>query len=209
VDVGANMGLTTILASKTGLTSRIVAFEPTHRYAEVWHRNITRNGVDNATLYQCAISDRAGTMRFVVNSESPLNNRLLLGNTLSRYEPVPRDKTATETVTVARLDEMLPACGIDQVQLLKVDVEGAEPGVLRGAEELLSRGAIRKMLLEFIPEFMQEMSEPIDRYVEFLISYGFRFRGIEADGSLQRILSKDDLMHRRFNGLNIVAELNE
>ena len=112
-------------------------------------------------------------------------------------------------MTVARLDEILPACGIDQVQLLKVDVEGAEPAVLRGAEKLLSRGAIRKMLLEFIPEFMQEMSEPIDRYVDFLISYGFRFRGIETDGSSQRILNKDDLMHRSFTGLNIIAELDE
>jgi len=209
VDVGANMGLTTILAWKTALATRIIAFEPTHRYAEVWHRNISRNGIKNATLIQCAIGDRSGTMEFIVNPKSPLNNRLLLGDTLNRYEPMHGDKFSAAPIGVARLDEILPACGVDKVQLLKIDVEGAEPAILRGAEKLLARRGIKNLLLEFIPEFMQEMGEPIDRYIDYLICYGFRFRAIEAGGSLERILSKDDLMHRRFDGLNIIAELIE
>jgi hypothetical protein len=74
---------------------------------------------------------------------------------------------------------------------------------------LLSRRGIKNMLIEFIPEFMEEMNESIDDYVDFLIRHEFRFRAIESDGSSHRLLNKDDLMHRRFDGLNIIAELIE
>ena len=209
VDVGANMGLTTVLAWKTGLASQIIAFEPTHRYAAVWHANIGRNGVKNAALYQCATGDKPGTFEFVIDPEAPLHNRLLLGGTLDRYEPEPNSQRVVESIRLVRLDDILSACGVSEVQLLKVDVEGAEPSVLRGAERLLARRAIKNILIEFIPEYMEEMGESIEVYVDHLIQYGFRFRAIEPDGSSRRHLSKDDLLHRRFVGLNIIAELIE
>src|SRR4051794_164503 len=47
VDVGANMGLTALVAATTGKATRIFGVEPTHAYAQVWHANMVANGVRN------------------------------------------------------------------------------------------------------------------------------------------------------------------
>ena len=66
-DIGANMGLTTVIAARAGEPSHIVAFEPTHKFAAVWHKNVQKNGVRNASLFQCAVGEAPGTLEFIVN----------------------------------------------------------------------------------------------------------------------------------------------
>ncbi len=87
LDVGANMGFTSVVAGYAG-SSRIIAFEPTHKYAAVWHDNVVSNKVRNATLIQGAVGEAPGMAAFIVNVDAPMHNRLNMGKTLERYKEV-------------------------------------------------------------------------------------------------------------------------
>ena len=75
-------------------------------------------------------------------------------------------------VATVRLDEILPAMGVTKIDLLKVDVEGAEPAVLRGAKNFLERRAVGAMFLEFIIEHMEDMGEDPEEFVDAIVGYG-------------------------------------
>jgi FkbM family methyltransferase len=206
VDVGANMGLTTIVASMAGESSMVVAFEPTHSYAATWHKNIQANNVRDASLFQCAVGERPGTFEFIINRSAPMHNRLNLGETLGRYERPAHDTTIIEKVPVTTIDAVSTALGIDRIALLKIDVEGAEPNVMRGARDMLERKAIDAIYTEFIPEFMQEMRQDVDVYVNWIYSLGYVAFRIETDGKIGHSLTTPELIGRNFAGLNVVLK---
>lgn len=206
VDVGANMGLTTVVASMAGAPSMIVAFEPTHSYAAVWHKNVQANNVRNASLFQCAVGEAPGSLDFIVNPNAPMHNRLNLGTALSRYDRHAHDATLIEKIPVTTIDAVCAGLGIDRISLLKIDVEGAEPCVLRGARRMLERKAIDAIYTEFIPDFMQEMRQDVDVYVNWIYSLGYVAFRIEADGRIGNSLTTRDLAARNFAGLNVALK---
>jgi len=199
------MGLTCVLANSTGLTTQIIAFEPTHRYAAVWHENMIRNNVGNAVLFQCGISDRSAIAEFIVNPRAPLHNRFDLGDALRRYPSFEGDETRVESLLTLPLDELAGTMGIDSIALLKIDVEGAEPLVLRSASRLLERHAIKAMLIEFIPEFIVEMGNDPADLVKMLYRFEYEFHRIELSGDIGDTLSSAQVLAREFDGLNLAV----
>jgi FkbM family methyltransferase len=204
VDVGANMGLTCVVAAQTGKAARIIGFEPTHAYAEVWHRNILANSVRNATLLQCGVGATVGTMPFLVNPDAPMHNRLHIGEAHARYEKLGTTATHLQTVAMTTLDAVCDSLGVSQIDLLKIDVEGAEPAVLQGAAHLLTRKAIKAVYCEFIPEFMTEMGWDVRKHIDWIYSLGYTARRIEPDGSIGAPMRPEELAARQFQGLNVV-----
>jgi FkbM family methyltransferase len=146
LDVGANVGAMSLLAYGTGRTSSILAFEPSHRYCEAWHRNMTANKVANATLFETAVGDSNGTVEFRVDPRLPLNGKIDVGKV--------HFSTITQRVRIVTLDSILRTKDLQRVAVLKIDVEGAEPLVMRGAQKTLQCGQVRAILFEFIVEFM-------------------------------------------------------
>lgn len=206
LDVGANMGLTTVVASIAGNPSRIIAFEPTHRYAAVWHKNVEANAVRNASLFQCCVGEKPGVLEFIINLQAPMHNRLNLGKALSRYEQPEHDVTMLEKIAVTTIDAVCTGLGIDKVSLLKIDVEGAEPSVLRGARHMLQAKAIDAIYMEFIPEFMREMNEDVNSFVDSIYSIGYMAFRIEGNGVIGGCLTSAELADRKFDGLNVVLK---
>ena len=203
VDVGANMGLTCVLASSTGLATEIVAFEPTHAYAALWHQNIDRNQVKNATLIQCAVGEKPGKLGFIINTTGPMHNRFNSGDALQRYQGPGTETTRVDQMATVTLDGMAALLGWPEIALLKIDVEGAEPLVLKGAEDLLRRRAIRAMLVEFIPEFMREMGHDLDAYVQYVRGFGYEFFRVEDQGAIGSQMTPAQVVAREFPGLNV------
>ena len=127
VDAGANVGAMTLaMARALGPSGRIDAFEPEPRLQPFLARMIRHNGID-VRLHQIALAEASGTARFHV---SPI-----IGH--SSLDALPDGERGEEIeVATARLDEVLgPEAAID---LLKIDVEGAELRVLDGAATLLA-----------------------------------------------------------------------
>jgi FkbM family methyltransferase len=163
------------------------------------------NHVPLATLIQAACSDSNGTVQFMINT--PMHNRISEADAvIARYDPA--DAQYLQHVTSVTLDAVCQLTGIDAIQLLKIDVEGAEFKVLRGASTLLAKGAIASIFLEYIPEYLQQMGDDPAELVRWLSAFGYHFAAISPTGELLP-LSERQVIDRTFDGLNLVARLSK
>ena len=134
VDVGANVGLHTVLAAACG--AQVVALEPLPAARAMLERNLAANGLsDRVRVMAAGAAAQAGELVFTDGS-SCLNHVVAEGETPS---------TPTRRVPVVRVDAVAPP-GPDTV--LKIDVEGFEAEVLRGATGLLSDPALLALVVE-------------------------------------------------------------
>jgi FkbM family methyltransferase len=124
VDVGANVGYFTLLASTLG--ARVVAYEPTPSVFTRLRENVDLNGFHHAQLVNAAVMDKPGTLSLHLSGDDPEANSLF------------GDDAQSVQVPAVTLDDDLASRDIQHVDLLKIDAEGAEPFVLDGATRLLS-----------------------------------------------------------------------
>jgi FkbM family methyltransferase len=127
LDVGANIGLTTLIMAAIRPDCRVTAFEPVPENVGFLRRNIAAAGLSNVTIVEAAVSDRRGEL--AMTSNGPWS--------LARTD----GEVRCETV-------LLDDYADPNVRLVKIDVEGHEPEVLRGAAGLL-RGNRPLVFLEF------------------------------------------------------------
>jgi FkbM family methyltransferase len=137
-DVGANIGQVTLPLAC--LAREVFAFEPS---PPALNRLVqATNHLSNVRVVPAAVGAAAGTARLhVAGGDSACS-------TLRAVEPGP-----LIDVELISLDDFCAAEGIAEVDVLKVDVEGWEAEVFRGAQQLLERGAIRVMLAEVEPRY--------------------------------------------------------
>lgn len=131
LDIGAHHGYYTLLASyKAGKTGRVIAFEPSLREREKLLRHLRLNRRNNVTLLPVALGggEGEGDLFIVESVETGCN---------SLRPPDVAQRTSKLRVPITTLDSSLARHGISQVGFVKMDVEGAELSVLKGATKLL------------------------------------------------------------------------
>ncbi len=134
LDVGANIGVYTLLAAaKVGSSGSIHAFEPGPEAHRRLIENLQLNRLKNVTVHACALGDSTGQVDFL--------NRC---DTTNRMQTTADAGKSVVTVPDAKLDDLV---GHDCV-LGKMDIEGAEPIALRGADRLLKEANPPVWLLE-------------------------------------------------------------
>jgi FkbM family methyltransferase len=167
VDVGANVGFHSVLASQlVGPSGRVVAVEPAPWTLELLRANLWRSGVD-ARVLPVAASDAPGTVRLTDELGHRSGARLAADGGVE--------------VEAARLDDVLPDLVADVV---KVDVEGAEPLVLRGARALIERSAGLVAIVEFRDEEHLSGETPAE-VLAFYESLGLEFCLLHRNGTLE------------------------
>ena len=138
LDVGANVGLYTLaMADAVGREGRVHAFEPNPSTLTRLKRNLALNGCDNVVVHAVAVGDRDAVV--ALRSADP---------TESGLATVVGDGTELARVPQVTLDDAAADHGFSSVALLKLDVEGAESSVLRGAADLIARGSLPRVLFE-------------------------------------------------------------
>ena len=129
VDVGANVGThTTAFANGVGTGGRVIAFEPQPRVFELLERNVQANGYDNVSLYRFALGAER-SVRYAPPTDYAAHVNVGAVSLLSDAEE------SSHPVDVVTLDSF----ELDAVRLIKIDVEGMECDVLRGAVRTLRR----------------------------------------------------------------------
>jgi FkbM family methyltransferase len=144
VDVGANVGyLTSLAAARLGPAGTVLAFEPHPFVFDMLNGNVERwrgKGVATVETHRAALSERTGTAE--LDAGDTFHANMGLAALSDGAAPAGHE---TFTVDVLRLDDVI---GDRTVGLLKIDVEGHEPEVLRGATELLAGGRVRDVIFE-------------------------------------------------------------
>ena len=125
-DVGANIGSHTLLYSQlVGEAGHVLAFEPQPKIFHMLCANLALNGLANVTTYQAGVGEKAGALKVSPpNAEARVN-----------FGGVSLGDEGTETVNIVTLDSL----GLDRLDFVKVDVEGMEEAVIRGATKTLKR----------------------------------------------------------------------
>ena len=181
VDAGANFGIYTLLASKiVGEAGRVISFEPSSRVFPVLRRNIALNGFKNVSALQVALTDKRGRARLYYHSAVGCDS---LGKDAS-FDP---DAHAEEIGTEA-LDNVLKQTSVERVDVIKLDVQGAEELALRGANEIVA--SMRPVVIfEFFPEGAVSLGLSPNGTWDFLEGHGYEFFIVDERGAVSRLLS--------------------
>ena len=198
LDIGAHHGFFTLLGSrKVGGGGRVLAFEPSPRERRKLLRHLRLNRCTNVQVEACALGSAPGEMDlFVVMGSETGCNSLRPPNT-----PQP---TKRVRVPVLTLETSLERVKMPQVDFIKLDVEGGELDVLKGADGLLARRP-RPFLLSEVQEIRTEpWGYAAREIIEFLRARGYWWFALQTDGSLMPVPADQT----KFDG-NFVAVPNE
>jgi FkbM family methyltransferase len=172
LDIGANVGLFTVVAARrVGPTGRVHAFEPTPELAAHISSNLELNDLGNVAVNELAISDSDGhaTLHFAEPNDPGENS-------IVNCTPGVRTlKVATVTI-----DDYIGRCRVGRVDVIKMDIEGAEMAALRGGPKLLSGDNSPVLVLEFHPSTLAYGGHSPDDLLGLLASYGYAFYPIAA-----------------------------
>ena len=147
VDVGANHGMFSLEAAHLiGGAGIIHAFEPAPAPRALLVSNLEANAITTVRTFPCALGDTVGTARLRVHRELSGLNSLADHDVTWNRRVLPADEIVEVPLTT--LDVHAQAEGLDRVDFLKIDVEGFELGVIRGANRLLRAHRIARIMLE-------------------------------------------------------------
>ena len=174
LDVGANHGYyTLVLADGAGPEGRVTPIEPTPKLAELLRQTLDVNGFPYVEVLQKAASDEEGkTLQLVIPAHRSLNAHLV-----EAVEPT-EEAVAVESVTIDAVTRDWP-----RVDLIKIDVEGAEESVWRGMGQTISGNRDLIVVLEL----------NVDRYDDprgflgTIESAGFVLRYIDIDTEIKDV----------------------
>lgn len=175
VDIGANTGYYTMLMAARARSGAVHAFEPVRLNWLLLQAGVALNGWSNVVANQAAVGDRDGAIEF---SEA-------VDGAYSSIVPVGRKaETRRIEVAIVRLDSYVRRHGL-RVDVMKVDVEGAEGLVLDGARALLgdAAGRPRTVVLELVDRNLEVYRSSIERILQRMAEFGYRPFYAGADGA--------------------------
>jgi FkbM family methyltransferase len=171
IDIGANLGYFSLLWAASARGNRCLAFEASPRVAELLSRNVARNSLaSQVQVFPQAVGKEAGSQSFDVGPEEQSGWGGLVatptGNTI--------------TVNVVKVGDVVQP--IDDIALLKIDVEGADTWALMGCERLLSARRIKQVWFEQNKPRMRRLGIGESEAEKFLQSCGYKVQP-ESDPS--------------------------
>lgn len=153
IDVGGNAGYYSLaIASKPDFEGRVVAFEPLTSIRSLFQRSVEFNDLQSRIrILPFALAAEPGSMA-IVHSENSMN---IGGSHLSRSDKIPN--SYHEYVAVETLDRIAVDLKLERIDVMKIDIEGAEGLFFAGARQMIERD-LPTMLVEVNTSQLQELS---------------------------------------------------
>lgn len=185
VDIGANIGLLTLIAAKrVGDIGKVYAFEPHQKIFKFLENNIKSNKLRNVYLNNIALGAEQEVLA--------LSNKKL--DDMNQILPVTNESHIK--IMVKKLDDCLPH---ESIALMKIDVEGYEKFVLQGARKLLGKTAC--LYFESSEHHFQAFGYSSQTLFQRLKEQGFQIFSCKGRCNLTEISDQ----HRSINGENLIA----
>ncbi|HEY7171839.1 MAG TPA: FkbM family methyltransferase [Vicinamibacterales bacterium] len=184
IDVGANAGWHTLLmACRVGPGGRVVAIEPNRSSRERLEHAIAINRLTHVRVDSRALADREGTRPFEAPPAGDVwdGTGRLVGDGEVRVKP-----DATTTVNVTTIDALAAEHSLDRVALIKIDVEGWEPAVLRGAANVL-RTSRPALIFEYDAAYVERSGTNAAELVSWLRTFGYQLHILRPRGAPLRV----------------------
>jgi len=187
LDVGANIGLFAAFAAARCPGARVHAFEPEPSNLAQLRRTLAANGLEQRVqVYACAVAESAsGSVDLFLNALNGRAHSIVAEKLEACHESkrLARDGVAKVSVPARSLAQVFVDCGIEHCDLMKMDIEGAEYGVLYSApQSLLAR--IDRIFLECHDLRRVDARFEVGAMAEFLRASGFA--SVECDGPYLR-----------------------
>ena len=190
LDVGANIGLVTLVASQlVGRQGRVYAFEPVAGTIAILERNIALNDARNVCIKASALG--------AVDETRPVYEHLKVNRGAASFVPI-GDASSSAIVPVTTLDTFVHSAGLEgPIRAIKIDVEGWESQVLAGGRQLLADSAAPVLVVEYSTKVRLPKGAHTDLYDLIRSLNEYRLfcleRGKEVISRLREIHRPEDL----------------
>lgn len=165
IDLGANIGYYTLLASKlVGAKGQVFAFEPLPSNLDYLRKNIELNNCSNVVIVPAAAGNFTGDGSFQLYADPTL------GHLLRNNHP----KENVMHVPTVRLDDFLARQGWPRIDIIKADLEGGEVDALSGMTETCDRNPDVKLLLEYNSKTIMRAGHSVKEFFRAISHLGFR-----------------------------------
>lgn len=199
VDIGANLGYYALLeASIIGEEGQVYALEPVRKNFDILIKNIAVNGYKNVKAYCKAVSSKSGTSTIALTDESNWGSMLdMKAETTSDYMKqkmytLTRQVIAVDTVS---LDDFLDQEGINQINVIRMDIEGYEVEAIKGMlNTLKNTQPPLKLFFEIHNKVFDNPETTTGYLLEQLLSLGFKPKCIILPNKILHNVSKDDFV---------------
>lgn len=196
VDIGANTGYYTLLGAwAAGCAGRVIAFEPEPGNFARLEENVRAFRCSNVVLERRAVAGRTGRLDLFVSGQSSGDHRVFdPGGGRRRME-----------IDAVRLDDYFPPDA--QVDVIKMDIQGAEMDALQGMQKLLRRNDRVRLFTEFWPHGLKTADKDPAEFLTALVDLGFAVHHVdENSGRLEpadfgRLLREYGPESRRYTNL--------
>jgi FkbM family methyltransferase len=166
IDVGASFGYyTTLGALLVGPTGTVFAFEPSPIASQVIEEMINDSKLQNIVLAQMAVGKEAGSVSLFLPTTRNVHSPSILPSDPS-FVPV--------QVPMIALDRFEPLEKVSKIKLVKIDVEGYEPDVLAGMEQLVKQKRIENIVCEFNSGWLKRNSMTSAKLYERFLDFGYQ-----------------------------------
>ena len=129
IDIGANIGYTTLLFSKKCCEGKVISIEPSKELYETVKKHLSLNGINNATCLNIGLGEKEKTVNLYKVSETNTGMNRIFEDSEAPFD--------SESIIIKTLDEVVLEEKIELIDAIKIDVEGYEYKVLKGAVNIL------------------------------------------------------------------------
>lgn len=159
LDIGANCGLFSLLARKRFPTSNIYAFEPSNELQKILNLNLASKDVH---ILPMAVSNNDGYAELFINITSQQTNSLIRKNV-----ELFSDKIESSKVSSIKLDSFIINQNINEIDVLKIDVQGAEQLIIEGGSSALTKTKYLIMEITFMEDKIFDLVNMISEVFPF------------------------------------------
>ena len=212
VDIGANIGFFTLIMSKgVKKEGKVFSFEPELENYKLLSKNVKENNLQNIILENKAVGNKNGsTEMYLASKENNIYSQSM--HRIFSSKIVSQNSTPI-TIKIIKLDDFFEKLDlIKKIDLIKIDVEGAEFDVLKGMNKILDSNKDLKIIMEFSLENLQDFGSKPDEVVDFLLKKNFKLWKInENEKKLEGIFNIEDIkrLDDERNGLNIFCQRDQ
>lgn len=184
LDIGANLGMFTLHALKAGCN--VYSFEPSPSIFRIMNQNIKVNGfaeIGRAHTFQNAVSDEEKTVSFYVCDGMSGHSNMYAAEKTNDTE------VTVNTVVIDNMTE-LPV----NVDIIKMDIEGAEYSALCGMKKLIANNPRVKIFMEFAPEILARACVEPSELLRLIKELGFNYYQIDESTGKFKSVSENELI---------------